>query len=149
MKWYKIRKRYVVALILFFYSGIFPAAVSPNIEVDFVYKICPVYTVYSNMFLEGFEGVNKGFINFIPPYNKGTTVKIHEMTHSKQAYRSCFLSPVLCSFSEDYLAKSEAEAYASEFTNPAFINMYATLIHDLYTPSIPIKTIENYIREFL
>lgn len=147
-KLYQIRKRFLFFLIIFFYGGII-TTVSPNIEVDFVYKICPVYTIYTNKFLGDHEGVNKGFINLISPKNKNTTVKIHEMTHAKQNYRTCFLIFIFSAFNESYLAQAEAEAYASEFTNPDFILMYANLIHHKYTPNVPIKTIEGYLKKYL
>jgi hypothetical protein len=149
MKFYQFRKRFIVPFILIYAIGYSMAFLSTNVEVDYVFKVCPVFTIYTDKFIDDkFAGINKGIYNIIRPENRYGTVKIHEMKHGEQAYRTGFMNLFRALYDKKYLAKLEAEAYATEIENKKQIPMFASMIKELYAPNVSLETIDGYIRNY-
>ena len=150
MKFFKFRaNKILIGLFLLIYlTGYAAAALLTNVKVDYVYKVCPVFTVYVDDIDNNSAGVNKGIVNFIKHINKDTDIEDHEMIHAKQCYRTFYLSTIIAHFSQSWLAKCEAEAYSIQLTSIHSIKPYAMLIQESYSPDVPLEQIESYLRNY-
>ena len=90
-------------------------------KIKFVYKILPVIVVYTDNLDPKWGGYCYGpFIKIRNKYIDDKGLLEHELTHSKQVYRTMFLHGLMYKFSEKYRVKSEVEAYkvqASYYTD--------------------------------
>jgi len=144
----KVKKRFYFPFIFIFLFGYISAALFKNVDVNHVYGILPVYTIYTEKFLDKETvGTNKGILNIMKFKDK--EVLAHELIHSKQAYRTLYLTFILSRYSESYRAKCEAEAYALIITSEIAVPIFAKMIQEEYAPSISIEKIEGYIRNYL
>lgn len=152
MKFFKFRANKILlgSFLLIYLIGYTAVICSANVDVAYVYKVCPVFNVYTTHFIADEEsGSNKGIINVMRPEDRGTNVLDHELIHAKQCYRTFYLGTIIAYFSETYLAKCEAEAYAIEINSEFGVVEYAKLIQECYSPNVPVKKIEGYIRNYL
>jgi hypothetical protein len=152
MKFFKFRANKILlgSFLLIYLIGYTAAICSPNVDVAYVYKVCPVFNIYTNNFIDDSEaGSNKGIFNIMRPEDRGTIVVEHELIHSKQCYRTFYLGTIFAFLNKSYLAKCEAEAYSIEINSEAQIFTYAKMIQECYSPNIPTKIIEGYIRNYL
>jgi hypothetical protein len=151
MEFFKFRANKILlgSFLLIYLIGYTAAICSANIDVVYVYKVCPVFNVYTTHFIDDETGSNKGIINVIRPEDRDTNVVKHELIHAKQCYRTFYLGTIFAYFNKSYLAKCEAEAYSIEINNEFGVVEYAKLIQDCYAPNVPIEKIEGYIRNYL
>ena len=95
------------------------------IQFRFVYGFLPAIILFTNKFIsDRFAGYNYGIINIIrPDYQRDEGLITHELTHTKQFYRTLGLSEILRLFSKIpclkkigyyYIFKYECEAYAEQ-----------------------------------
>lgn len=146
-KVFSIRKRFWLIFVFIYLVGYLGVITSENVEVDYVYKVCPVFTLYSKDLLDKENaGCNKGIINIL--YNKDIIVKKHELVHAKQFYRTFSFGWIFSYFNENNAAKFESEAYASQINNVNSIPIYAEMIKSEYAPTISIRIIEMYLRNY-
>lgn len=150
MKILGLRKRFYLPPLICLSILYIIAAISSNMDVKHVYNICPVFIVYTNNILkENQIATCKNIFVFIrPEFKNDKRVLKHELVHAKQSYRYCLHAWLIVLLSDDYLARFESEAYASEINNKLEIPLYADLIHTEYTPSIPVDVIEGYIEYY-
>lgn len=81
-------------------------------KIKFVYKILPVLVLYTDNLDPKWGGYCYGpFIKIRNKYKDDIGLLEHELTHSKQVYRTIFLHGLFYKFSETYRVKSEVEAY--------------------------------------
>lgn len=147
MKIFGVRKRFYIPPILLLIFGYLSVFYFPNVEVDHVYKVCPVFTIYTDSFLEQDQsGTCRGLVVIIrPEYRDDKTVKTHELVHAKQAYRGLFFNWVRAAYDRQYLAKIECEAYATEIKNTNQIPYYAHMIQKEYAPNVQYEIIKDYL----
>ena len=150
MKIFGVRKRFYIPPLIILVMLYTIAAISPNMDVKHVYKVCPVFIVYTNKILKDCEIAScKNIFVFIRPEHKNDKrVLTHELIHAKQSYRYCFTTWIFMNISDEYLAKFEAEAYASEIKSLEGVKIYSSLIQLVYTPTVPIKVIESYVEYY-
>ena len=122
----------------------------PNMTVRHVYKVCPVFIIYSDFSLLDDQGATtRGLIVIIrPKYKNDLLTESHELIHAKQAYRTCFWGWIKAKFDHDYLARWEAEAYAIEITNYSQIDSMARMIKDEYSLDTDVNKIKEYLFEY-
>lgn len=146
MSQFKIRKRFYIPLILLFLFGYIISAFSKNIEVKYVYKICPAFVVYTDDLKPEVEGSTKGIICFIKKENRNNnSILKHELTHVKQEYRTGFQNWLMILFSDRSMIKMECEAYASETKNIDKIPMWANFIKNEYHTNMSEEEIKSYL----
>lgn len=150
MKIFGLRKRFYIPPLLALLFGYCLAFYYPHIEVNHVYKVLPVFTIYTEKTLNLDQaGTCRGIIILIRPSCKDdTTVKIHELVHARQAYKSFFFYWLIAAVDDEYLAKIECEAYATEIVNSNQIPIIARLIQTEYTPNVRYDIIEDYLMEY-
>jgi hypothetical protein len=150
MKIFGVRKRFYLPPLIVLIMLYTISALSANMDVKHVYKICPVFIVYTNKILKDNEiAACKNIFVFIRPELKNDErVLKHELTHAKQSYRYCFTTWIFMNISDEYLARFEAEAYATEIKNPIGVKIYSSLIQLAYTPTVPIEIIEGYVEYY-
>jgi hypothetical protein len=150
MKILGIRKRFWLPPLIALISLYILSIISPNVEVHHVYNVCPSFVFYTNNIInKKSTGVTKGiFVIIKPNYKNDNIILTHELTHVKQTYRYCFFSWLICLFSDEYIAKMEAEAYTTQITRPEDIPIYTSIIHEEYTPNVDKKIIEGYIKKY-
>lgn len=94
-------------------------------KIKFVYKILPVLVLYTDNLDPKWGGYCYGpFIKIRNKYKDDIGLLEHELTHSKQVYRTIFLHGLFYKFSETYRVKSEVEAYkvqASYYNNKSMV----------------------------
>lgn len=152
MKFFKLQanKILVISFLLIYLIGYAAVFLSPNVEVSYVYKVCPVFTIYvENIDNTNPAGINKGIFNFIRHIDRDSDVEDHELIHAKQCYRTFYLSTIYAYFNKTYLTKCEAEAYAPMINSEHGITPFAEMIRDCYGPDVPIEKIEGYLRNYL
>lgn len=143
----KIRKRFYLPLVIALLSGYLIAVISPNVEVQHVYKIFPAFIVYTDKFIpEGGEGRAIGIVALIRPRSREIkTLKKHELIHVKQCYRYGLYNWLPSLFTDRFEAKFEAEAYATQMFREEDAPLWAKFIKEEYNYSIPEKDIEEYL----
>lgn len=81
-------------------------------KIKFVYKILPVLVLYTDNLDPKWGGYCYGpFIKIRNRYKEDIGLLEHELTHSRQTYRTFFLHGLFYKFIESYRVKSEVEAY--------------------------------------
>jgi hypothetical protein len=150
MKVFGTRKRFYIPPLIALAILYIVAFISPDVDVDHVYGVCPAFTFYSDTaggIRKDDAGITKEIIVIIQPlYRNDPVVKKHELIHVKQAYRTLFTSWFFYIFFDDYRAKAEAEAYAkTEIQNVNQIPYYAKMIKNEYKVTTDVKLIEGYL----
>jgi len=81
--------------------------------IRFIYKIIPCFIFFTKRFLHGFRGYNYGPVVCVHPDSRNDKGLIeHELTHSKQFFRTFGLHAILYWISKRYRLRAEVEAYA-------------------------------------
>ena len=143
---FKIRKLIYIPVIITILIGYIIAGLSSDIEVYHVYKILPVFVIYTDNINGGDEGRIKGPLIFIRKRSKGNEIILrHELIHSKQSYRYFCFHWVPMLFSDRMLAKMESEAYSIEIKRKEDIPNWALFIKEEYNLSLTQEEIESYI----
>jgi len=147
MKIFGLRKRFYIPPLLALLFGYCLAFYYPHIEVNHVYKVLPVFTIYTeNGLTIDQAGTCRGLIVLIRPECKNDkSVKIHELVHARQAYRHLFFNWLFVACDRKYLAKIECEAYATQITNVKQVPYYADMIQEEYAPNVRYEIIEDYL----
>ena len=147
---FKVRKIFYLPILIVLIFGYTIAAFSSNVNVHYVYKILPVFVIYTDNINKNDEGTTKGPIIFIRKgSNKNNIVLNHELVHAKQCYRYGFFNWLPLLFSDHLLAKMEAEAYTTEISRMEDIPYWASFIKEEYKiDSLSEKQIEVYIRYY-
>lgn len=150
MKIFGVRKIFYIPPLLILLFGYFIALTSPNVEVQHIYKVLPVFTIYTEQTLtDDQEATCRGLLIIIRPESRDEpNVLKHELVHARQAYKSFFFSWVFAAIDEEILAKMECEAYASHIKADA-IPYYAKMIQKEYAPNVPYKIIKNYLTYYV
>ena len=144
---FKVRKRFLIPLLLIFAMGYIIAVLSDDVEVRYVYKICPVFVIYSEMDVE-LAGLSKGILVFIDESARDDDSVInHELIHAKQSYRYGFQN-WLAFFSERMTVELEAEAYVLDIPCKDNCDIWAKLIQEEYAPSVPLLYIEERLHHY-
>lgn len=87
--------------------------------IKFVYKICPVYVKCVDGNIHGFAGFSYGpYIKINKSYKDDIGLLEHELTHSKQFYRSFGIWGLLYKISS-YRYEYEFEAYSVQLSMAA------------------------------
>lgn len=150
MKVFGVRKRFYFPILAILITAYVIAAVSPNVEATQVYKVLPVFILYTDteaFYGEGNAATCRGPLVIISnDYRNDKDARQHELVHARQVYRYFLFHWILCYFSDDQLAKAEAEAYGRiDMARETDAYIYAELIRDEYTPNVDIKQIEGYL----
>lgn len=151
MKIFGLRKRFYIVPALLLCIAYSLAALLKNVEVYHVYKILPAFFWYTDYVLETHqEATTRGMLVIIRKdlieHEIKQEVVDHELVHVKQYYRTFFASPYITHFSQDYLAKIEAEAYALALDKEEEVIIFSLMIQECYTPDVPLERIEEYLR---
>lgn len=154
MKIWGLRKRFLVLPMLFLLYGYSMAALSKNVEVYHVYGILPAFFWYTDYGLSpNQEASENGILVKMRKYLLEDDLRQHiidhELVHVKQYYRTFFTSSYRVLFSQEYLAKLEAEAYAIALDKEEEVIIFSEMIQECYTPDVPLEKIEEYLRFYL
>lgn len=150
-KIFGIRKIFYIPILIVLSFGYILAAISPNVEVRYVYKVLPAFVVYiedinTNVNIDEPAGITIAMIVAIDKnYRNNEIVFNHEMIHVKQGYRSLFLNNLYSLYSVNHYVKEECEAYASEITSEWYASFLADVLKDAYKPSLTKQEIEDYL----
>lgn len=80
-------------------------------KLKLVYKICPVLVKYTDTKTKGFAGMSYGvFIKIQKSYKDDIGLLEHELTHSRQFYRTLGISAILYQF-KTWRYEYELKAY--------------------------------------
>ena len=85
----------------------------------FVYKVLPVWVRYvgEGQVKSGFAGYCYGpYVKILESYKDDIGLVEHELTHSRQVYRTFFLMGLIYMMSSKYRYKCELEAYAVQLS---------------------------------
>ena len=147
MKLFGLRKRFYIPPIICILIMYILAGISPLIDVKHVYKVCPAFIIYTDVYLDsGSCGAARGIIVLINPKSRDDqTVIDHELIHIQQSYRSLFTDWIFCWLDKEHLAKRECEAYAIQINNVDNIPIWAKMIQEEYSPNAPLENIEEYL----
>jgi hypothetical protein len=145
MSFLKVRKRFYLPILIFLIVGYTSASLSSDIEVYHVYKILPVFVIYTDLD-KGICGEAKSLLVFIDRKSRNyNDILNHELIHAKQAYRYCFQNWIPLLLSDSFLVKMEAEAYSPSISRIEDIPIWAKMIHELYPNSVEVEDVENYL----
>ena len=150
MKLLGVRKRFYIPLLSILLSAYIIAALSPNVEATQVYKVLPVFIFYTDteaFYGEGNAATCRGPLVVISnEYRDDEGARRHELVHARQVYRYVLFHWIICYFSDEQLAKAEAEAYGRiDMARETDAPIYAALIKESYTPNVDIKQIEEQL----
>jgi hypothetical protein len=148
MQVFGVRKRFYIPPLVALCLGFVIAGISPAVELDRVYGVCPVFVWYVDEESYGgdqFMGTCKGPIVIINSrHRERPEVRAHELVHAEQSYRSVFFHWIPCILSGDHLAAAEAEAYArTGMVCESDAPFYAQMIQNEYSPDTPVDFIEQ------
>lgn len=114
-----------------------------SITVKWVYKVCPVIVAYVDGGTKGFAGISYGpFVKILNERKGDTGLLEHELTHSRQFYRSAGIIGLMYKFSKKRRYKYEMEAYTVQLSYAAvedrfrLANKFAGFIADRYGLSV-------------
>jgi len=109
---------------------------SKKYVIKFVYGFLPVLVIYNSTLLpKRFSGYSYILVVVLRgAINTNEILLNHELTHSKQGYRTLFLHSILYVTSKRYRLKSEIEAYATDWlTKDNYLPNIKPVAYYLYT----------------
>jgi len=147
------RKRFYIPPLIVICIAFLIAKISPNIEVDRVYRVCPVFICFVDTNIYGgdlFAGTCKGPVILInKKYRNDEEIRAHELVHSEQAYRTFFLHWIICYLFSDCLAEAEDEAYGrTGMTRESDADFYAKFVKKEYASETNVKFIAKKLRHY-
>lgn len=137
---------YVPILVLLAY-GYICAAIYPNVEVKYVYKVLPSFFIYvDDIPYEDINGLAIAMLVFVEKEYKDNDIVItHELIHVKQGYRTLFLNNLLIPFDDTLLVKMECEAYATEVDSLNEAKYLSIFLKEEYETSLSRRRIQGYL----
>lgn len=118
-----------------------------------IFHIIPVPIFFTNKLVpDGFNGISLGLVIFLRPNQKTNESLIqHELTHSRQCWRSFWTLPFRYFLSHDYRFNVEAEAFGVQYDfdrRKDALNHYTTWLVDNYNLDVNVDTAREAIVKY-
>ncbi|AJG18798.1 hypothetical protein [Cupriavidus basilensis] len=111
----------------------------------FVYRVLPVLVIRTDRLIPArFQGYNLGPVILLRPTARAALLE-HELTHSRQVYRTLFLMGAIYYLSKRWRLRWEAEAYAVQWKAGDSLANLSTFLANNYHLGISVSEAQRAI----